>query len=124
MNKEEMRKMFPLIKEWVENPDAEMYCDGNHCPSPNWNCDPEDYEVRYPKKTIIVNGVEVPAPEKKALTRNQLYYTPEINDQDLCLNFIWRNDDADNRALSRGLVYLSADDAEKRAKAMLIFEEK
>lgn len=80
----------------------------------------ELYEFRLAPRTIFVNGVEVPAPERVAPENRESYYTADVWGDDLYADFIWRNDKDDQRALQRGLVYLNKEDAIARAKAMLI----
>lgn len=77
----------------------------------------------YRKKpaTVMVNGIEVPAPIKDKLKLLDLkYYLPNINDPGRPHSFMFRDDGYDNQMLKAGLLYLSSEDAEARAKAMLI----
>lgn len=124
MNKEEMKKMLPLIKEWVENESAELYCCGVLLLTPAFDTRLEDYEIKYPKKTIIINGVEVPAPEKKEPIRGSRYFVADPADTDSHCESCWYEDEEDYFRLTNGLVYLNSEDAIARSKAMLIFKEK
>lgn len=124
MNKEEMRKMLPLIKEWAENEDAELYYEGCYLPNPSFDSSPGDYEIKYPKKMIIVNGIEVPAPEEKKPENRSEYFIPGWQNE---INFniwYWDNDELDNDRFEKGIVYLNKQDAIARAKAMLVYKEK
>lgn len=80
---------------------------------------PEYYQIANP--IIIVNGFEVPAPESEGLAFGQQYYIPSLSGAH-CNAFSWNGDDFDLRMLDRGLVYLNADDAEARGKAMIKYE--
>jgi hypothetical protein len=75
----------------------------------------------YPtSKTRIINGFEVPAPEIKAPDDGDECYIPSVFDAEYCVGIIW-GDYApyDERALSRGLVFLNKKDEIANAKAML-----
>ena len=80
-------------------------------------------EYRRKRKMILVNGIEVPAPETEKPEMGQEYYVPSIRCEDKYQGWIWRNDNADNRWLKEGLVYLPSEDAIARAKAMMKWEE-
>lgn len=122
--KEKYKEMLPIIEEWCNNEDAQLYCEGNFLLTPSFDCPVEDYEIRYPKKTIIVNGIEVPAPEKGKLKIKEPYFVPNFSPADGYSWSFWHNDDMDNYHLSRGLVYKKKEDAIARAKAMLVYQEK
>lgn len=125
MNKENARKILLIVKEWVENEDAELYFEGNLVTwSPSFDSDPEDYKIRYPKKTITVNGVEVPAPEKKGLKFNTPYFVSSVEDDTYFVEYVWDDSFFDNIHLNRGLIYLNKEDAISRATAMLVYKEK
>ena len=78
---------------------------------------------RIAQRTILVNGVEVPAPEKVAPEVSATYYVPDQSEESLAYGFSWSDDDMDARFLERGLVYLDKESAIARAKAMLITQE-
>ena len=81
------------------------------------------FEYRIAPRTILVNGVEVPGPEKDAPEVGATYYVPDQSEESLAYDFSWGDDDMDARFLERGLVYLDKESAIARAKAMLITQE-
>lgn len=81
------------------------------------------WEFRLKPRTILVNGVEVPAPEKEAPPVDTEYFVPHCLDRDAYEAFYWAQDELDARLLDRGLVYLDQESAIARAKAMLITQE-
>lgn len=82
-----------------------------------------DFKFRLAPKKILVNGVEVPAPEKVAPKAGVDYFLPCTEAQDMWIAYDWQNGFFDNQCLDRGLVYLNKEDAIARAKAMLITKE-
>lgn len=85
---------------------------------------PVDWEFRIKPRTVMCNGVEVPAPESVAPAIGETYYVPSFSDEDCMYSSqTWRNSDFGKEMLERGLVYLRKEDAESRAKAMLITQE-
>lgn len=71
-------------------------------------------------KTRIINGFEVPAPEKQALYGGDEYYASSIHDNEYYIKVRWNiRGSWDERALSRGLVFLNKEDAIANAKAMI-----
>lgn len=81
--------------------------------------DASGYEFRLEPRTITVNGVEVPAPEKVA-PENGYYYLPLPSKENRYTTEYWDGSEFDVRVLVEGLVYLNKEDAIARAKAMLI----
>lgn len=80
-------------------------------------------EFRLARRTIRVNGVEVPAPERVAPIIGACYYVPDPKADAFCSESTWADQVLDNSCLTRGLVYLRKEDAIERAKAMLIAKE-
>ena len=80
-------------------------------------------EYRLAPRTILVNGVEVPAPETEAPKHEQRYFISDPTCEDGVSEFAWVNDRTDNRCLRLGIVYLDQESAMARAKAMLITQE-
>lgn len=70
-------------------------------------------------ETRIINGFEVPAPETKKPALDTKYHTPLLTSNCFCCWASWEDDCFDNRALQRGLVFLSEEGAIATAKAML-----
>lgn len=124
LNKERTKEMLSVIKEWCENEESELYYDGHKATWLSFDYPSELWEIRYPKKTIIVNGIEVPSPEKSKLKNRQSYFVSATDDDNFYIESCWCNDDRDNHRLNNGLIYLKEEDAISRAKAMLIFKEK
>ena len=81
------------------------------------------FEYRLAPRTILVNGVEVPAGEKEAPSKGETYYVPDHGEESLAYDFSWGDYEMDARFLERGLVYLDQESAIARAKAMLITQE-
>lgn len=81
------------------------------------------WEFRLKPRTILVNGVEVPAPEKEAPADGADYFIPVTTFEDLHDALQWDGSLIDSRWLKAGLVYLDKESAIARAKAMLITQE-
>lgn len=80
-----------------------------------------DIEFRIKPRTVMCNGVEVPAPETVAPDVESVYFVPSTANSGFTKGHLrWENDDSDVRWLERGLVYLREEHAIARAKAMLI----
>lgn len=126
MEKDHWRKMLPIIKEWVENEDAALIYRGDEIFNPSFESPAPVYKIIYPKKTILVNGVEVPAPETKMPEIGAQYYTPQISALDRDKKFKeypWDGGSFDKSYLEAGLIYLNKEDAIERAKAMMLYKE-
>lgn len=82
------------------------------------------YEFRLAPCVLLVNGVEVPAPEKKMLRDEKTYFIPSVGNDDLFSEKCNYNPDLTKLHIERGLVYLNKEDAIARAKAMIITKEK
>ena len=81
------------------------------------------YSFRLAPNTILVNGVEVPAPEKDAPQDEESYFLVQSDHDEYALEMVWTGHDCDWRWLRLGLVYLDQESAIARAKAMLITQE-
>lgn len=77
-------------------------------------------EYRIKPRTVMCNGVEVPAPESVAPAEGSDYYMPHVSKDSSYYSEVWDGSSFDSRTLERGLVYLNKEDAIARAKAMLI----
>lgn len=77
-------------------------------------------EYRIKPRTVLCNGVEVPAPESVAPAEGSCYYTPHVTREPGYNEETWDEASFDLRVLEQGLVYLNKEDAIARAKAMLI----
>lgn len=94
--------------EWVEQ---------EH--SPLWRT---DFNYRRKPRKILVNGIEVPAPEEKELKYDTKYWIPEPTKSDrlrLVDEFQWVDDDTDRAWLAAGIVHLTQEAAQAHAEAML-----
>ncbi len=80
-------------------------------------------EFRLAPRTILVNGVEVPAPERVAPEEDSEYFNPNVFMDEMFSNEEWIGSASNFRELERGLVYLRKEDAIARAKAMLLTKE-
>lgn len=80
-------------------------------------------EYRLAPRTIKVNGVDVPAPERVAPKLQQYFFCPHLDTDEMWWTDYWANTNEDKLRLERGLVYLNKKDAIARAKAMLLTQE-
>lgn len=78
---------------------------------------------RIAPRTILVNGVEVPAPETVAPAYGSGYYTPHVTREQGYSKDTWDGASFDLHVLEQGIVYLNKEDAIARSKAMLITQE-
>lgn len=84
----------------------------------------EPERFRLAPRTIIVNGVEVPAPEKDAPKEKTSIYIVDIYSDRYVYESTWGESMEMHKSLLRnGLLYLKKEDAIARAKAMLITKE-
>lgn len=81
---------------------------------------------RINQKIIIVNGVEVPAPESDEPDVGSTFYVPSAiyAASGEVLDDVWHASEEDLDLLKAGLVYLNKEDAVARAEAMLKFQVK
>lgn len=77
-----------------------------------------DYRIK--KNTILVNGIEVPAPESNPPNFGEDYYVP-VWSMGYTAQLCYRGSDLDKDYFRRGLIYKTSQDARDRAKAMLKF---
>ena len=88
---------------------------------PSFNC---DTEFRVKPEIILINGIEVPAPERQELSEGTRYYVPQLMSAELYNWDEWGDEPMDKRALSRGTVHLTKESAVQHAKALLSFTSK
>ena len=69
------------------------------------------------KKTITINGVEVPAPEREPLRIGQTYWVPSDSLQAPLL-LVWDADYVDAKSLERGWIHLTRENAQAHIDAM------
>ena len=89
--------------------------------NPKWDT---DFEYRRKHKTILVNGIEVPAPEMEKLKKGTEFYVPMPAFREIYAYYVWCGCGQDEHILSSGLVYLNKEDAIAKAKAMMKWEDK
>lgn len=81
--------------------------------------DSDNYEVRIKPDVIVVNGIEVPAPEKSEPARGVEYWIADPSTEDAVSGpFHWADVTDDRNWLRFGLVYLNAEAASAHGKAM------
>jgi hypothetical protein len=80
-----------------------------------------EQKSRMKPKTILINGFEVPEPERKSLDDGSKYYFPSMEDKSMSVYSIWQEDYLDKCRLSRGLIHLTKEAATTHAKALLSF---
>lgn len=78
------------------------------------------WKFRIKPRTVMCNGVEVPAPESVAPESMTKVFAPSTFSIGLYSSWCWHSDRVDDVYLERGLIYLNKEDAIARAKAMLI----
>ncbi len=86
--------------------------------------DGDDWSLTPKRRTITINGIDVPAPEVVAPADNTEYWWPDLFAEQGFSSSCWYSDDYDNRALARGLVHLTEEAAIKHAEALLSFTTK
>lgn len=77
-------------------------------------------EYRLTPRTILVNGVEVPAPESEMPDSHEKYYLPRPDHANLVEEFTNLNPALTRRHIGLGILYLDKDACVVRTKAMLI----
>ena len=81
----------------------------------------EKYEYRRKPRTILINGIEVPEPEREPLKFGERYCIPHLYVSSKIGEFYWAGDDLDLRCLNRGVVHLTKESATKHAEALISF---
>ena len=77
-----------------------------------------DYEVRIKPDVIIVNGIEVPAPEKESFLQGESYYLACPSREEGWMQSRWRGDDEDKLLLRLQILHCSPEAAGAHGKAM------
>lgn len=88
------------------------------------NDDPSDFDwahmsLSLDAELVNINGIMVPAAEKKSPRSNVRFYVPSPEHEGFTRDYTWDGGAFDQRVLERGLVHLSAINARMHAKAML-----
>jgi len=76
-------------------------------------------EYRRKRKTININGYEVPEPVREPLEMCVTYFLPNLAAGPCKL--YWNNDTSDTAWLAAGLIHLTPEDADLHKKALLSF---
>ena len=80
-----------------------------------------ELQFRIKPRTVMCNGVEVPAPESVSPAVYTLVWIPDpCGHGDMCYSTAWGKGPDYFELLGRDIVYLNKEDAIARAKAMLI----
>lgn len=74
-------------------------------------------------KTININGVEVPEPERKLLAIQQIYYFASLDTDEVRVQH-WYDSYYDHMWLNRGLIHLTKEAATIHRDALLSFTNK
>lgn len=117
---------YPLIVSFLC--EAKTYTvDGKTCktdcmPTLYWD-KPEIIAPEQPKRTININGYEVPEPEREPLSPNEEYWIAALDSSILLATGVWTNHRVDNQALKRGLLHKTREAAIAHAQALLSFTE-
>lgn len=85
---------------------------------------PHRTNVQIKKRTININGHEVPEPLRVAPSADTIYWVPSLCGKDYYINLTWINDEFDLRILKKGILHLSKEAAIAHAKALLSFTKK
>ena len=78
----------------------------------------EKVEVRIKPDVIIVNGIEVPAPEKESFLQGESYYLACPSREEGWMQSRWRGDDEDKLLLRLQILHCSPEAAGAHGKAM------
>lgn len=78
-----------------------------------------DVEYHRKPRTININGVEVPEPEKEFLEEGKKYWLAIPTDLDLARKIIWKGDKYDLLWLERGFIHRTKEDAVAHAEALI-----
>ena len=78
----------------------------------------DDYEVRIKPDVIVVNGIEVPAPEKARLQFGEDYYIAVSTEERGWAQFTWHDDGDDKRFLRLQILHKTPEAAGAHGRAM------
>jgi len=81
-----------------------------------------DVEYRRKRRTISINGIEVPEPVREPLEEGQHFYLVDFFGK-LSTHWIWAGDAVDFKWLKLGMIHLTQEAAEIHCKALLSFTE-
>jgi hypothetical protein len=88
--------------------------------NPSWD---EDADYRRKPKIININGFEIQEPLRIRPKKRNTYYIVNLEDTETHPIY-WNDDYFDNNYFNKGLVHLTAEDAELHKKALLSFTKK
>lgn len=84
---------------------------------------PHYHDWRILPKIIIINGIEVPEPERKLLAMQQKYYLVSLDTEDVRVQQ-WSESYYDYTWLNRGVIHLTKEAATVHRDALLSFTQK
>lgn len=105
------RKHAELIHLWADGAKIEIQLENGDwidTDYPAWNIN-NNYRVK--KATLVIAGRTITAPETRALTCGQDYFTPYVLHVNKFINWIWEDTDTHLENLNRGTVFLTKEDA-------------
>ena len=76
-------------------------------------------KVRIKPDTVLINGIECPAPMRVEPEQGSLYYAPTPTREVKFTPWGWSNDASDRRFFAEGLCFATAEDAAAAARAMI-----
>ena len=79
---------------------------------------PEKLTWTKPKTHIVINGFDVPEPEREPLPNDTTYYVPDLYNGG-AWGYEWDNGEVDHRLLNSGLIHLTKEAATAHAKALI-----
>jgi hypothetical protein len=110
--------MLEPWKNW-ENKSITALAWGACTTHPEWN---SARNYRRKPITVRINGIEVPRGVAEEPAYDTLVFICELEEADYCYPMRWENRSDFKRALERGVVHLSKENAQAMSKAMLKFQ--
>lgn len=77
------------------------------------------HHIRIKPETVLINGIECPAPMRVEPEQGSLYYAPTPTREVKFTPWGWSNDASDQRFFAEGLCFATAEDAAAAARAMI-----
>lgn len=86
--------------------------------NPEWN---EDTEYRRKKRTININGNDVPEPIRHRLKKGERYYLVNVHRYSNADSWVWEDSECDAELLDLGVIHLTQEAADMHIKALQSF---
>ena len=102
--------------EFSSNPTSQR---AGFCNHPTWKDNLYYFRKPEPPKFILINGFEVPEPEREPLKKDEEYYTPNLLSINNYSYQNWDNANSNMRYLESGLVHKTEEAAILHSKALL-----